>query len=41
MSEDGKGKSSAAIATLLILLGTSIAFYFLPRVMIALSNVSP
>ena len=41
MSEDGKGKSSAAIAALLILLGTGVAFYFLPRVMIALGDVSP
>ncbi|WP_337183661.1 hypothetical protein [Shinella sp.] len=40
MSGDGKGKS-AALAALLILLGTGIAFYFLPRVMIALGDFSP
>ena len=40
MSEDSKGKS-AAIAALLILLGTGVVFYFLPRVMIALGDVSP
>lgn len=40
MSEDSKGKS-AAIAALLILLGTGVVFYFLPRVMIALGGVSP
>lgn len=41
MSGDGKGKSAAALAALFILLGTGIAFYFLPRVMIALGDVSP
>ena len=40
MSEDGKGKS-AAIAALVILLGTGVVFYFLPRIMIALGDVSP
>ena len=40
MSEDGKGKS-AAIAALVILLGTGVVFYFLPRFMIALGDVSP
>lgn len=40
MSEDGKGKS-AALAALFILFGTGIVFYFLPRVMIALGDVSP
>lgn len=40
MSGDGKGKS-AAIAALVILLGTGLVFYFLPRVMIALGDVSP
>ena len=40
MSEDGKGKS-AALAALFIMLGTGIVFYFLPRVMIALGDVSP
>ena len=40
MSGDGKGKS-AAFAALLILLGTGVVFYFLPRVMIALGDVSP
>lgn len=41
MSEDGKGKSSAAPAALAILFGTGIAFYFLPHIMIALGGVSP
>ena len=40
MSGDRKG-SSAALAALFILLGTGVAFYFLPRVMIALGDVSP
>ena len=40
MSEDNKGKS-AALAALIILLGTGVVFYFLPRVMIALGDVSP
>ena len=40
MSEDGKGKS-AALAALFIMLGTGIVFYFLPRVMIAIGDVSP
>ena len=40
MSEDNKGKS-AALAALVILLGTGVVFYFLPRVMIALGDVSP
>ena len=40
MSEDNKGKS-AAFAALVILLGTGVVFYFLPRVMIALGDVSP
>ena len=35
-----KGKSPA-LAALLILLGTGVVFYFLPRVMIALGEVSP
>lgn len=40
MSENNKGKS-AALAALIILLGTGVVFYFLPRVMIALGDVSP
>ena len=40
MSEDNKGKS-AAFAALVILLGAGVVFYFLPRVMIALGDVSP
>lgn len=40
MSEDGKGKS-AALAALFIMLGTGVVFYFLPRVMIAIGDVSP
>lgn len=36
----GNGKS-AALAALLIMLGTGVVFYFLPRVMIALGDVSP
>lgn len=35
-----KGKSPA-LAALFILLGTGVVFYFLPRVMIALGDVSP
>ena len=35
-----KGKSPA-LAALCILLGTGAVFYFLPRVMIALGDVSP
>ena len=38
MSGDGR---SAAIAALIILLGTGAVFYFLPRIMIALGDVSP
>lgn len=37
---NGNGKS-AALAALLIMLGTGVVFYFLPRVMIALGDVSP
>ncbi|MGD9477292.1 UNVERIFIED_ORG: hypothetical protein LHK14_11865 [Roseateles sp. XES5] len=40
MSADGKGKS-AAIAALVILLGTGVVFYFVPRIMIALGDISP
>ena len=40
MSGEAKGKS-AALAALLILLGTGVVFYFLPRMMVALGNVSP
>lgn len=40
MSEDGKGKS-AALAALIILVGTGVVFYFLPRVMIAIGGFSP
>lgn len=40
MSEGNKGKS-AALAAFFILLGTGVVFYFLPRVMIALGDVSP
>ncbi|WP_313525675.1 hypothetical protein [Shinella sp.] len=40
MSEDGKGKS-AALAALIILIGTGVVFYFLPRVMIAIGGFSP
>lgn len=35
-----KGKSPA-LAALIILVGTGVVFYFLPRVMIALGDVSP
>lgn len=35
-----KGRSPA-LAALFILLGTGVVFYFLPRVMIALGDVSP
>jgi hypothetical protein len=40
MSADGKGKS-AAIAALVILLGTGVVFYFVPRIMIPLGDISP
>ncbi|GMB81824.1 hypothetical protein NN6n1_26070 [Shinella zoogloeoides] len=40
MSGEAKGKS-AALAALFILLGTGVVFYFLPRMMVALGNVSP
>ncbi len=40
MSGERKAKSPA-LAALLILLGTGVAFYFLPRIMIALGDVSP
>ena len=40
MSGDGKGRS-AALAALLIILGTGVVFYYLPRVMIALGDISP
>ena len=35
-----KGRSPA-LAALVILIGTGIVFYFLPRVMVALGDVSP
>ena len=40
MSGDKKGRSTA-IAAILILLGTGVVFYFVPRIMIALGNLSP
>jgi MFS family permease len=40
VSGEAKGKS-AALAALFILLGTGVVFYFLPRMMVALGNVSP
>lgn len=40
MSGERKAKSPA-LAALLILLGTGVAFYFLPSIMIALGDVSP
>jgi hypothetical protein len=40
MSGERKAKSPA-LAAFLILLGTGVAFYFLPRIMIALGDVSP
>lgn len=40
MSGERKGKSPT-LAALFILLGTGVVFYFLPRVMIALGDVSP
>jgi Ca2+/Na+ antiporter len=40
MSGDNKGRSTA-IAAILILLGTGVVFYFVPRIMIALGNLSP
>ncbi len=39
--EEDKGNRSAAIAAAVILLGTGLAFFFLPDVMISLGNVSP
>ncbi|MCQ4633190.1 MULTISPECIES: hypothetical protein [Shinella] len=40
MSGERKAKSPV-LAALAILLGTGVAFYFLPRIMIALGGVSP
>lgn len=40
MSGDNKGRSTA-IAAILILLGTGVVFYFVPRIMIALGDLSP
>lgn len=37
---DRSGRS-AALAALTILLGTGLVFYFLPRIMVALGDVSP
>jgi MFS family permease len=34
-------RKASALAALLILLGTGIVFYFLPRIMVALGAVSP
>lgn len=39
MSGDNKGRSTA-IAAILILLGTGVVFYFVPRIMIALGDLS-
>lgn len=42
MSEEPQRKvKSPALAALFILLGTGVVFYFLPRIMIALGDVSP
>jgi cell division protein FtsW (lipid II flippase) len=42
MSETPDRKTkSAALAALFILLGTGVVFYFVPRIMIALGDVSP
>ena len=40
MSGERKAKSPA-LAALFILLGTAVVFYFLPRIMVALGDVSP
>ncbi|WP_440984459.1 hypothetical protein [Shinella sumterensis] len=40
MSGDNKGRSTA-IAAILILLGTGGVFYLVPRIMIALGDLSP
>lgn len=40
MSGGDKGRSTA-IAAILILLGTGAVFYFVPRIMIALGDLSP
>jgi hypothetical protein len=40
MSGERKAKSPV-LAALAILLGTGVAFYFLPRIMIALGDISP
>ncbi|MDP9591664.1 UNVERIFIED_ORG: Ca2+/Na+ antiporter [Shinella zoogloeoides] len=40
MSGDDKGRSTA-VAAILILLGTGVVFYFVPRIMIALGDLSP
>ena len=34
-------RKASALAALLILLGTGIVFYFLPRIMVALGAISP
>lgn len=39
--ESGKKGLSPAIAAGIILLGTGLAFFFLPRLMIALGDISP
>ncbi|MCF3642249.1 hypothetical protein LXM94_19960 [Rhizobium sp. TRM95111] len=42
MSDGAPGKGpSPAIAAAVILVGTGLAFFFLPRLMIALGDVSP
>ena len=41
MSAPDRNGRSAALAALLILLGTGLVFYFLPRIMVALGDVSP
>jgi protein-S-isoprenylcysteine O-methyltransferase Ste14 len=39
--EPERKAKSPALAAFLILIGTGVVFYFLPRVMIALGDVSP
>lgn len=41
MSAPDRSGRSAAFAALMILLGTGLVFYFLPRIMVALGDVSP
>ena len=41
MSEPTTSNRSAAVAAAVILLGTGLVFYFMPAMMMALSEISP